>query len=115
MPKEKAINKDWTKQYFEKLVKQSEIKDRDKELAANMFGQRITSMMRDYDISMSTALLWDFEGFENDVKTCIRHGTLEEDFMYYLWQNNVYGGKVGDIYLDVFMGRKEDFILKKIT
>jgi len=70
-------------------------------------------MMADYNISMSKALLWDWHGFGADPLQSKRDGTLEADFLFYLWQNNVYGTDMGDIYCDVFFGRKEDLVLKK--
>lgn len=48
------------------------------------FNTRIVSMMNDYDISMSEALEWDFEGFGNDVDRSEDEGMLEADFWYYL-------------------------------
>jgi hypothetical protein len=90
------------------------MKDIEKKVAEVLFNRRITSMMQDYDIPMSKALLWDWEGFGADVIQSKQDGNLEEDFLYYLWQNNVYGTRMGEIYADVFLGRVEDLVIKKV-
>lgn len=70
-------------------------------------------MMSDYNISMLKALLWDWEGFGADLRKSRRDGTLEQDFLFYLWQNNVFDSDIGNMAADVFLGRREDLVLKK--
>ena len=94
-------------------MEQAKAKDENARTALNIFGWRITSMMKDYDISMSKALMWDFEGFGYDVKSCFHEGTLEDDFMFYLWQNGVIELKEGELFLNVFLGKTEDMIIRK--
>lgn len=70
-------------------------------------------MMREYDIPMSKALLWDFEGFGWDARLAYQDSCLNETFEYYLYQNNVSGTKAAKMYTEIFFGRSEDLILKK--
>jgi hypothetical protein len=89
------------------------LKDKNQRVALSIFGWRITGMMKEYDVSMAKALQWDFEGFGYDVRQCLMENSLEEDFMFYLWQNNVFGSKEGELFLNVFLGRAEDMIIKR--
>lgn len=102
--------------FIEQLYRQEALIRSDKSVALKVFRERIMSMMKDYNITMGTALLWDFEGFGNDLKSLLRENKLEDEFLFYLWQNNVYGVYTGEdhFYLDVFMGRRSDMVLKKV-
>ena len=80
--------------------------------AIEVFQHRILSMMRDYEITMGEALSWDYEGFENDIATQLADNTLEADFDFYLWQNNVYASEIGKLATEVFFGREQDLYVR---
>lgn len=78
------------------------------------FNRRLISMMKEYGITLSDALEWDFEGFGNIVEVSEDEGMLEADFSYYLSQNGV-DPDAWSWYTDVFMGKIADLRLKDIT
>lgn len=79
------------------------------------FNDRIMGMMEDHNISMSEALLWDFEGFTFTASHIYaKYGIrgLENRFRTYLIRKCV-SGKDSDFYTNIFLGRDYDRKLKK--
>jgi hypothetical protein len=96
-----------------KAIEEDEIYD-----AENLedYNTRIVGMMMDYGISMSDAILWDFETFQRSIKEIFELGGdayVEHEFYHYLWQNGINKPSDGKFYADMFMGRTNDLILKK--
>lgn len=85
-------------------------------LNVETFNERITGMMYDYNTSMSQALLWDFEGFTFTASLIYsKYGMrgLENRFRTYLIRNGI-AGKDADFYTNIFLGRDNDRILKRV-
>lgn len=84
--------------------------------AVDRFNERILGMMREYDIPMSEALWWDFEGFSYDVKIIFENGgwpAIESEFTKYLRQNLIGTQKNLTFYRDVFTGKSKDLAIKE--
>lgn len=81
------------------------------------FAKVIIGMMKDYNITMFDALLWDFESypfvFGNAEKIYERSGAaiLEATFKKYLTLNGVTAEEDKEFYTDIFMGRKNNMEL----
>lgn len=79
--------------------------------------ERIFGMMKDYEIDMVEAMLWDFESFGyNAVETYKKRGlgVVELQFEAYLRGINliVKDGDV-DFFRDMFTGKTENLVLRK--
>ena len=84
--------------------------------AIERFHDRIISMMREYDIPMSEALWWDFEGFSYDVKLIFEKGgwpAIEEQFTEYLRKNLISTQTNIAFYRDVFTGKSKDLAINE--
>lgn len=78
------------------------------------FSERIIGMMKDYNITMFDAMLWDFESFYGDANEMFwKKGKdiLEATFGQYLDENGVEQNHQA-FYIDIFMGRSENMELK---
>lgn len=78
------------------------------------FAERMIGMMKDYNITLFDALLWDFESYYVDAtKIYSTHGirTLENTFIQYLEENGALAGEKS-FYTEIFMGRSENMELK---
>jgi hypothetical protein len=102
------------KSYVQDLERIAAQRDAASKEAEELFQRRIMTMMRDYQISMGEALMWDYEGFENDIAFQMKDGTLEADFDFYLWQNNVYGSDIGTLCREIFFGREQDLVVRPL-
>jgi hypothetical protein len=83
-----------------------------------IFSDRIFGMMKDYEVSMGEALWWDFEGFHHNTLEYYKRGGMElveEKFHIYLEQNKIVEQGHKSFYVEIFMGRDDDIMLKKIT
>lgn len=100
------------REYVRDLERISAQRDSDSIESVNLFQRRLLGMMREYDITLGEALMWDYEGFENDISTQLVEETLEKQFDFYLWQNNVYGTPAGDEATEVFFGRAQDLVIR---
>jgi hypothetical protein len=81
------------------------------------YAERIVGMMRDHGCTMVDALLWDFESWGYNAEyDYYNHGIdyVEDSFVKYLKHNNVYNADAL-FYLDVFMGRRENYALRRIN
>lgn len=79
------------------------------------FMNRIMGMMIDHQISMSEALLWDFESFGFTTSLVYdKFGMkgVENRFRTYLLRNGLVGGQA-DFYTDIFLGRENDRVLRR--
>lgn len=82
------------------------------------YAEIIVGMMKDYNITMFDALLWDFESypfaFGNAEKIYKQSGAaiLESTFRKYLTLNGVTTETDKDFYTDIFMGRKNNMELR---
>jgi hypothetical protein len=99
-------------EYVEQLRVIANQREAESAQSIELFQSRILGMMRDYEITMGEALCWDYEGFENDIATQLADKTLEADFDFYLWQNNVYATRLGSLATEVFFGRQQDLIVR---
>jgi hypothetical protein len=80
------------------------------------FNTRLLGMMADYEISMSDAMTWDFESFGRSIKEIFELGGdayVEHELDHYLWQNGINDYHNAKFYIDLFMGRANDFVVKK--
>lgn len=85
-------------------------------LNSDTFATRIIDMMAEYQISMSEALLWDFESFgftATHIYDKFGMKGIENRFRTYLLRNGITGGNA-DFYTDIFVGRDNDKVLKKV-
>jgi hypothetical protein len=96
-------------------------KDQDDDVFAaktrSRYIERILGMMKDYEIDMVEAMLWDFESFGyNAVQTYKKRGlnAVEVQFEEYLRGINLIM-KDGDIrfFRDMFTGKTENLVLRK--
>ena len=72
-------------------------------------------MMADYNIPMSEAIWWDFEGFGYSVKELYDRGGLkavEKAALIYLLEQKLMMVDI-ELYQDIFLGRRPDIGLKK--
>lgn len=80
------------------------------------YAEYIISMMKDNDISMFTALLWDFEAFLYGDATSLYNAKggsiLENTFRKYLTCNGLTQTADKDFYADIFMGRTTNMELR---
>lgn len=84
-------------------------------LNIDTFNERIIGMMAEYNITMSEALLWDFEGFyftASHIYEKFGMRGLENRFRTYLLRNGLVGPKA-DFYVDIFLGRANDRVLEE--
>ena len=73
-------------------------------------------MMAEYQVSMSEALLWDFESFGFTAAVIYdKFGIqgLENRFRTYLLRNGLMGANA-DLYTDIFLGHENDRVLRKV-
>ena len=85
--------------------------------AKDVYRNRIMGMMHDYDIPMSEAIWWDFEAFNTSVKDLYSSGgmpTIEKAALVYFLEQKLYMSDI-EMYMDIFLGRKPDVVLKKKT
>jgi hypothetical protein len=85
-------------------------------LNVDTFNDRIFGMMAEYQISMSEALLWDFESFgftTYEIYDKFGMKGVENRFRTYLLRNGLVGGNA-DFYADIFLGRENDRVLRRI-
>jgi hypothetical protein len=85
-------------------------------LNADTFNERIFGMMAEYQIPMSEALLWDFESFGfTTIHIYDKFGMkgVENRFRTYLLRNGLVGGNA-DFYTDIFLGRENDRVLRRV-
>lgn len=73
-----------------------------------VFTERIVSMMRDYDISLKQAVLWDMEGFGNYDPTISAH------IQHYLLVNGIRNANDRLFYIKVLRGFTPDIKLKEL-
>lgn len=100
--------------YINSLLNKINDREKDYKLNNSVYIKRIISMMKDYDLSMKDAILWDMDGFME------APGANDMDFLYeldfYFWSN---GLKLEDtvLYHDVVTGKDTDYVLStlKIT
>ena len=81
------------------------------------YAERIVGMMRDHNCTMVDVLLWDFESWGHNAELdYYRNGVdyVEDAFVKYLKDNNIYGADAV-FYLDVFMGRRDNYTLRRIN
>jgi hypothetical protein len=82
------------------------------------YAETIVGMMKDYDITMFDALLWDFESypfvFGNAEKIFKNKGAaiLESTFRKYLTLNGITSEADKNFYTGIFMGRENNLELK---
>lgn len=81
------------------------------------FNERILGMMADYEVPMSEALWYDFEGvtYINTTETYKKGGLelVEKHFRKYLSNNKINESGNVNFFTDIFMGRTEDLVLRK--
>lgn len=85
-------------------------------LNVETFDDRIIGMMADYQVSMAEALMWDFESFGFTTKHIYdKFGMngVENRFRTYLLRNGIVGQNA-DFYTNIFIGRDNDRILKRV-
>lgn len=85
--------------------------------AKDVYRNRIMGMMADYDIPMSTAIWWDFEAYHTAVKDLYNIGgmpAIEKAALVYFLEQKLYMSDI-ELYMDIFLGRKPDVVLKKNT
>lgn len=86
-----------------------------KALTGDSYAEIIVGMMKDYNITMFDALLWDFEStlLHNAESLYESKGikALENAFRRYLTDNGIDAEKDKDFYADIFMGRSNNMEL----
>lgn len=85
-------------------------------LNADTFNERIMGMMAEYQVPMSEALLWDFESFwftASHIYNKFGMRGLENRFRTYLLRNGIVGNNA-DFYTDIFLGRDNDRVLRRV-
>ena len=73
-----------------------------------VFNERIVSMMRDYDISLKTAILWDMEGFDN------YNPKVDAHVQHYLVVNGINDVEDRLFYLKIMKGVSPDIGLTEV-
>lgn len=100
--------------YINSLLNKINDREKDYKLNNSVYIKRIISMMKDYDLSMKDAILWDMDGFMEAPSANDMDFLYELDF--YFWSN---GLKLEDtvLYHDVVTGKDTDYVLStlKIT
>lgn len=115
-----AMSKEEYEGYYESLIEDLGIAIEQEEVSESaqlkVLNERIIGMMIDYNISMVDAMAWDFESFGRSIKELYEiggEGYVEYEFEHYLWQNHIRKGDNIKFYSDVFMGRRNNFVLDK--
>jgi hypothetical protein len=73
-----------------------------------VFTERIVSMMRDYNISLKQAVIWDMEGFGN------YNPTISAHIQHYLIVNGILNVNDRLFYIKVLRGFAPDIKLKEL-
>jgi hypothetical protein len=82
------------------------------------YAETIVGMMKDYNVTMFDALLWDFESYPfvagNAEKIFANSGAaiLESTFRKYLSANGITSDADKEFYTGIFMGRENNMELK---